>query len=427
MKSAKFTSGAWNAVSRRRFLGAATASVGSLALFGCGGTYETSRLASPDGGAAPGPAPTPPSPPPPTAPSPPPPGAPPPAAPPPPSVGVPAWLSSAAPLTWIEIPNTRLSSAQGGFPTPGGSKDYITAYSGACVKDSGSEVFLAGGGHADYAGNEVYTLRLQNESPRWVRRNDPTPVVGPSSHIGVPYYSDGRPTSRHTYWHIQFINARNRMFYIGGAAIWGNGNGLTSAVDGFNPDTNDYEPRGTYPSLPQNAVYVAQGVAKDAQENVWLQNPGGNLYRWDRVTATTTLVASRSVHEIDTPFCVDPVRNRLVRFDAQYGAMFDLNNNGAESAVRFGGPQAAKVKWRSSVIWCAARGSFLIWRWNENTVYECNPATFEVTTLAVGGVRPPAPIADGQGDMYGRWFYAPELRLCGYIRSVHDNVWVFRV
>jgi hypothetical protein len=323
-----------------------------------------------------------------------------------------------------------LASAQEGFPSPGGSKEYVTAYSGACVKDNGSEVFLAGGGHADYAGNEVYTLRLQNDAPRWVRRNNPTPVVGPSSHIGTPYYSDGRPTSRHTYWHLQFVNARNRMFYIGGAAIWGNGNGLTSAVDAFNPDTNDYEPARTYASLPTSpsyAVYVAQGVAKDANENVWLQNPGGGLYRWDQVTATTSLVAIRSVYEIDTAFCVDPVRNRMVRFCTQFGAMFDLNNHGAETPISFGGPRASKAARRSSVIWCAARGSFLIFRWDENNVYECDPVTFAVTDLAVSGVKPPRPPTDGVGDMYGRWFYAPELRLCGYIRSVNDNVWLFRV
>lgn len=237
----------------------------------------------------------------------------------------------------------------------------------------------------------------------------------------------GRPTSRHTYWHLQLINARNRIFYIGGAAIWGNGNGSTAAVDAFDPDRDDYEPAGTYPSLPANAVYAAQGVAKDADEDVWIQHPGGNLYRWRRATATTTLIGSRSVYEIDTAFCVDPVRNRLVRFDARFAAVFDLANQGAESRIDFTGPQAAKVTLGSSVIWFAARGTFLLFRWDENNVYECDPVTFAVTELAVAGSRPPRPLADGQGNLYGRWFYAPELRLCGYIRSVEDNVWGFRV
>jgi hypothetical protein len=341
---------------------------------------------------------------------------------------MPSWLSGKAALTWIAIPNTKLADAQQGFTSPGGEKAYVCAYSGACVKEAGSEVFLAGGGHADYAGNEVYTLRLQDDAPKWVRRRNPTPVVYPSHLIGQAYYSDGRPTSRHTYWHIQFINARNRMFYIGGAAIWGNGNGTTLTVDAFDPERNDYEPAGTYASLPANAVYVAQGVAKDGYENVWLQHPAsGHIYRWDRASARTTLVAARSICNIDTPYCVDPVRNRLVRFDSRFGAMFDLNNNAAETAVTFRGLHAAKVTTHSSVIWCAGRGTFLLFRWNENRVYEIHPETFEVTELAVAGTRPPVPPNDGVADMYGRWFYAPELRLCGYIRSVDDPVWVFRV
>jgi hypothetical protein len=83
-------------------------------------------------------------------------------------------------LTWIEVPGTRIADVQGAFQSPGGYKPYVNSYSGACVKDSGSEVFLAGGGHADYAGNEVYTLRLQSDAPKWVRRRNPTSVVYPS-------------------------------------------------------------------------------------------------------------------------------------------------------------------------------------------------------------------------------------------------------
>jgi hypothetical protein len=332
-------------------------------------------------------------------------------------------------LTWIEVPGTRIADVQGAFQSPGGYKPYVNSYSGACVKDSGSEVFLAGGGHADYAGNEVYTLRLQNDAPKWVRRRNPTSVVYPASNVGTAYYADGRPSARHTGWNIQFINVLDRMFYIGGWALWGNGNGTTRTVDAFNPSTNDYEPAGSYPSLPDGAIYnVAQAICKDAQENVWLQNPStGDLYRWNRANGTTTAIGRRSVYNLDTAMCHDPVRNRLVRFDTTYGARFDLNNNAAESRVTFSGPQAGKAANRSSVVWCAARGTFLIFRWDENNVYECNPETFEVTTLPVAGTKPPIPINDGQGTLYGRWFYAPELRLCGYIRSVDDNVWVFRV
>ncbi|MCC7406021.1 MAG: hypothetical protein IT288_16630 [Bdellovibrionales bacterium] len=341
----------------------------------------------------------------------------------------PVWLKGKPKLTWIEIPNTRIASVQGGFTSPGGNKDYVCAYSGACVKKSGSEVFLAGGGHADYAGNEVYTLRLQDDSPVWVRRNNPTPSVPPlkADDPGVPYYSDNRPASRHTYWHIQYIDARDRMFYVGGAAIWGNGGGGSTGVDAFNPNTNDYDPRGAYPSVPSGTLYAAVGMVKDKDENVWILHPGGNLYRWNQSSGTTDLIGSRNVSEIDTALGYDPIRHRLVRFDIDFGAKFELNSNGAESPVTFGGLRAAKARRNSSVIWCEERKSFLIFRWNENNVYECDPVTFAVSDLAIGGTKAPVPKEMGESALYGRWFYAPELNLCGYIRTVNDNVWVFQV
>lgn len=342
----------------------------------------------------------------------------------------PAWLAGLAPLTWLQIPSTALALAQNGFTAPGNSnKAFVMSYSGACVKDAGSEVWLAGGGHADYAGNEPYTLRLANDAPAWARRRDPTAAVGSTGIPGPSHYDDGRPSSRHTYWNLHFINARNRMMYVGASSVWGNGNGQHNTVDSFNPLTNDYEAAGTFASLPSGTIAFAQPSCKDGDENVWLQNPNsGALVRWNQATGASTSIGTRSVCNIDTPMAYDPVRNRIVRFGgASFGARFDLNNNAAETGVSFGGAQASKANQSGSVVWCSARGTFLIFRWNENIVYECDPVTFEVITLNVLGTKPPAPINDGVGALYGRWFYAPELRLCGYIRSVNDNIWVFRV
>ena len=141
------------------------------------------------------------------------------------SATTPAWLATTPLMTWVQIPNTQLSSAQSSVVNPGGSKQFVTSYSGATIKSSGSEIFLAGGGHADYAGNEVYTLKLSDNAPVWARRNDPSQSVGSTSVPGNAYNGDGTPAARHTYYDLWFIDARDKLFFITANAVWGNGNG----------------------------------------------------------------------------------------------------------------------------------------------------------------------------------------------------------
>lgn len=56
------------------------------------------------------------------------------------------------------------------------------AWTGGCVDQGRGElIFAANGGHADYAGNEVYACSIRSERPRWYRLTDPSPasVVSP--------------------------------------------------------------------------------------------------------------------------------------------------------------------------------------------------------------------------------------------------------
>lgn len=342
--------------------------------------------------------------------------------------GLPAWMSGTPSLnTWYELAGTRIDSAQNGFTSPGGQKQYVCAYSGMAVKNSGSELWIYGGGHNDYAGNEPYTLRLQNDSPAWLRRRDPTASVNNS---GVSHQSDGRPTSRHTYWHLQFINSLNRMVTVGGAAYYEPSGGTSfPSVDAFNPDTNDWLAANTYASGPSGFQSVGQAMCKDSSENVWVQNPNGSgdLYRWNAATQTWTTIGSRSTYNYDAPLAHDSTRNRLVRFsESGLARTFDLNNNAAEASISFTGSQAAQAGRSCSVVYVSDIDRFLIMPWDTNNIYECHPTTWAVELYNVSGTKPPAPSADGIGNLYGRFNICPELKLIVYVRSVSDNVWIFR-
>src|SRR5262249_16811852 len=69
-----------------------------------------------------------------------------------------------------------------------------------------------GGGHSDYAGNEVYAFNLATLS--WTEVTNPSSTAGGDNN-GV--LSDGTPVSRHTYDGMTFISGTNQMFETSGA------------------------------------------------------------------------------------------------------------------------------------------------------------------------------------------------------------------
>lgn len=341
----------------------------------------------------------------------------------------PTWMASMPLLTWTEIASSALttSGAQDGFDSPGGTKGGVTAYSGACIKRSGSELFLAGGGHGDYAGNEVYTFKFGDNAPAWVRRRDPTATVTAE----VAYYGDGKPTSRHTSWDLQFDDAANKMRFVGGWSIWSSGLTSIRKLDAFDPTTNDYEAAGTYPDGPvgfQNSN-VPTSCCIDSAGNLWHQNDvTGELFKWTKSSNTWASKGTFTNMTMNCPMVYDPRNDRIVRLsnisgtaNAKYYS--NLSSTVTETAITWGGAQSAQGASAHSVVWCTERESIIFKRDDTNAIYEVNPTTFAITALSVSGT-PPTPHVSGT---YGRFNYCPDLKLFIYMSYSNTNIWVFRV
>ncbi len=335
----------------------------------------------------------------------------------------PAWMQSLPTLTWHTLP-TKVADAQAGLASPGGNPVNICAWSGACVKTSGSVVLLCGGGHVDYAGNEVYALRLADDVPVWKLLRPPTASVT----TDVAYYSDGRPSSRHTYWALFWLETRQRMVMPGCTAPWGHVTPNFPVMDGFNPATNDYDPAGTFATMNARP-YAGITTVKDDLDNIYVHIANrGDLVKWIQATNTWSSLGNRSAYNIDTPYCHDPVRHRIVRFSAGDAPpmYLDLAARAKEVPITFRGPFASKAGRNGTVVWCPDRQSFLIYKWNETNVYECDPSGFQVSQVAVGGVPPVLAAADGNGNLYGRFAYVPELKGCVVIPGADKPVSFFR-
>jgi hypothetical protein len=140
---------------------------------------------------------------------------------------VPTWLSGLTVGEWGVLTATTLAASGVGWAgtNPGGSDGYagIFAYSGAVINTdgfysgatwiSGPALILWGGGHGNYAGNEVYALSLRPDTPAWYRLTDPT-ITAP---VNQGEDASGYPVSRHTYDAISYVNTggRNWMHAFG--------------------------------------------------------------------------------------------------------------------------------------------------------------------------------------------------------------------
>jgi len=122
-----------------------------------------------------------------------------------------------AKLGWYAVPDSALEQV-----CPPETKDYdfrgncqyvIAAWNSAVADTKLNRLIIWGGGHADYAGNEIYSFDLTSLQTR--RLNDPSPVN--SSGKCVEVLSDGKPNSRHTYAGLAYIAHANLMFSFGGS------------------------------------------------------------------------------------------------------------------------------------------------------------------------------------------------------------------
>lgn len=113
----------------------------------------------------------------------------------------PTWFTSLAEKTWATIAGgagQRITDVVLASSPPGNTGRSIVAgaYAGGCVlQDTGELILPCNGGHADYAGNEVYALPLRTATPAWTCIKQPTPNAQIVLNTGV--YADGAPSSVH--------------------------------------------------------------------------------------------------------------------------------------------------------------------------------------------------------------------------------------
>ena len=347
---------------------------------------------------------------------------------------LPSWRLGQSAGEWREITGSSPSLCIPTVDLSFGSPSKITdAWGGLSIDTRTDDIWvLAGGGHADYAGNELRVCRMSVDAPAWVERYRCDASWQPD----VPYYSpSGHPQSAHCYYQQQFCEARNRAMRFG--AYGGTGASLYyPSVDGFNSTlavgVDGYDPAGTYPDIP--GIYPDNATCKDPRnEDVWIFQSNAYIARWNQVANTMdTLTTDISVTYSGCGSAFDTLRNRIFLLSASTCITIDPADPTAESLRTLTGDYDTffidNNEYQLGVIYEPALDAFLVRRRaSGGAIYKIDAGTFATSLLTTtDGDSLPAAADSSAGGPYNRFLYSPNLSGVFWLPKHADNFWFCR-
>ncbi len=387
---------------------------------------------------------------------------------------------------WHVLPNTQMSSVCVGNvpngmytdPTMTTTTNYdfncneIIPWSGGAVNDTTQQLIVWGGGHSDYAGDEVFVLNL-NGTPSWQLFTNPTIPV-PFNWDGNnweglnPYYkrlADGgiyqpgaTPASRHTYNGLQYVPYQNKLYSFGGAVA--NSGFLSSEVWTLDMAAKTWTmlgpPFSKSPGYPTSAYNPTNG-------HIVMHDKSWALSDYDPHTNTWTTLTTTYHVEDGTTAAVDPVNNLFV----VVGAAGTTNNTSypvlptshtvqvfslsAPYTMQSWTASGCDLTYRSGgLAWDSALGLMVGYPGGGNQVYLLNTGPNAVSTpygsvpshqcLDVPISMNPSPVKgidypqDPEGTqagdnygIYGRFGYLPSLDVFVIMNDHTQDAWILRL
>lgn len=360
-------------------------------------------------------------------------------------------IADIQPGQWYKIPNSRLDQAGAGVyppsPSPPGTPaTLMTAWGGSCTDTVRNRVIVHGGGHGDYAGNELYAFGLATLA--WTRPFGPTPngQIPAQTANGTDAYNDGNPCSVHTYCGLLYIPGRDLIWRGGGSRYSGSGAG--SRMDWlYSPTTNLWTSQGTDPSMGVQPTYVYdrvthavygysdQGVFKkwDVATNTWsnfgVYTPSGDPPQSAGDMGGINIGEEMGValDEASRIF-VAAGNGRMIVVNLATGVMSTPTSSGAGAS--------AIVAKRGPGLAYDPVSRQIVGHYGGATTYSLNTTTWAWTTNSPAGSNTVIPPQQGDGSFadrilggfpFSKWQYIPSKNVFLIVNSVSSEVYAYRL
>jgi chitodextrinase len=331
---------------------------------------------------------------------------------------------------WYSIPNTKLRSVcppdnwnGTNYPFTGYCNQVTNAWNSAVLDTARNRLVIWGGGHADYYGNEIYTLNLSNLT--MTRLNNPglplaSDPIYASSNNHPEALADGTPNARHTYDGLAYMANIDKMFVFGGSLS--TGGQLSGGTWLFNFGTNTWENKTNATGVP--GAYYGVVTAYDPNTGKVFIHNTVNLFSYDYISNSYTQLSHDSFGtDYHLTAAIDPINKRFVMIGGGQAWWYDLAPG--SKYVRQTLPQAGASSLISMVYpgldWDPIGGHLVGWNGGDN-VYSYSWATSSWSTQTYPG----GPAVLGNGTQ-GRWAFSPASRVFVTYNSVDSNAYSLRL
>lgn len=316
-------------------------------------------------------------------------------------------------------------------PSSLGLSAVIIAWSGGAKSTGGSTLFVHGGGHSDGANNGMYAYDFAGgaKPTGW---QSPL-VISPLSAVlsTSKTYSDGFPTSVHTYDGVVYANHNNTIYRFRGS-IYGAGDQTTASFK-FNVATKTWT---RLPDVPSNGGYAAVTFYDPVSRNIFvsgIQDLTGYFFR----TSNDTWSSAKSFNGNgagEAAAAWDPTRGRgLLVADSARRALFTLNFSAetvSVSSITLSGATEV-LKAGVSVVYDPGRDVYWLFGgpgtssgWN--TIYEV-PAGGPWNIVAHTLSGPAIQHENGMVGSYGRFVLMDQWRAIGIVGKTDAPAYVIKL
>jgi hypothetical protein len=333
-------------------------------------------------------------------------------------------LDTLQPGHWYQVPNSRLDAVLPSPVPPGGTgpSAIMEAWSGGAYDTQRDRLIIWGGGHGDYAGNEIYVFDVR--TLRWQRLTEPSRNV--SGNESSCWYSDGLPKSRHTYDQLEYMPTVDRFIAVGCSSPYPQSHTYEDVV-AFNFNTN------TWSTLASSSAtdYGALTATDPNTGHVWFHGAGsaGFLREYNPQTNVwTRRGASGTWIDYEMTASLDPIKRRFVVVGLRRFVVFNMDGGTSASPteVSTSGPRTAQNFESPGFEWDPVIRKFVAWG-SGASVYtidlDSNTWT-QVAPAATNTVTPTAPTVQGT---FGRWRYMPTYNAYILVNEINQNVYFYKL
>jgi hypothetical protein len=347
--------------------------------------------------------------------------------------------SALKPGHWCEVPDSDIAAIKPSPEPPGalGQRAVTRAWCGGAFDPDRDLYILWGGGHTDYAGNELYMFDVN--TLRW-RRTEPAADV---AETGTSTYHDGTPRSVHTYGYLAYVASIGELCSIGLASDYPDSR-IWNEIWCNDLDNQDGPLQGWHKVLDgwQGATYSSNADYDPVTGHVFYENKSSGwkvLYEWDPEAGTWTARSEaygNGPHNVTASTIVNPAKRIVFGVGGGEQWYWDISRSGlltstinTDTAV---GGALVRDAWMPGLTYDSKNQSIVAWVGNQNGAQRTSTFVYEFETNAwtecvAAGDNTSVPGVQQTNGTYDRWQYVPSKDAFILYNETTENVFLYRL